>query len=87
MAVCFSVNHAAVVSVLSLANGLLGDNANYENGSLYLTYAFTAMTLSTGLIDLMGAKRSLYVASALYCVYVISFPLALIIPKSQPVRD
>jgi len=84
MAVCFSVNHGAVVAVLTLANGLLGNNANYENGSLYLTYAFTAMFLATGLIDLMGAKRSLYVAAALYSVYVISFPLALIIPKAQP---
>eukprot|EP00325_Prymnesiales_sp_UTEX-LB-985_P007350 CAMPEP_0174703596 /NCGR_PEP_ID=MMETSP1094-20130205/7485_1 /TAXON_ID=156173 /ORGANISM="Chrysochromulina brevifilum, Strain UTEX LB 985" /LENGTH=485 /DNA_ID=CAMNT_0015901541 /DNA_START=74 /DNA_END=1531 /DNA_ORIENTATION=- len=84
MAVCFSINHGAVVAVLSLANGLLGDNANYENASLYLTYAFTAMFFATGLIDVMGAKRSLWVAAALYSVYVISFPLALIIPKSQP---
>ena len=64
MAVCFAVNHAAVVSVLSLANGLLGDNANYENGSLYLTYALTAMFASTGLIDYLGPRKSLVVSAA-----------------------
>lgn len=84
MAVCFSINHATVVSVLTLANGLLGDNGNYENGSLYLSYAITAMVFATGLIDQMGAKLSLCVACTLYCVYVISFPLALVIPNSRP---
>lgn len=87
MTVCFAVNHACVVAVLGLAVGLLGDNGSFQSGSLYLTYAITALFFSTGLIDCMGPRMSLIVSASLYSVYVISFPVALVLPKDAPAAE
>jgi len=84
MSIFFSINHGCVVAVLGFAYGLLGKTGSYANGSLYLTYALTALIASTALIEVMGPRRSLIVATALYSVYVLSFPLAMITPNSQP---
>ena len=83
MSVWFSINHASVTSVLGLAVGLLGKAGTYQSGSLFLVYAITAMVFSTMLIDAVGARAAIIYASALYCFYVFSFPLALIVPPSQ----
>jgi hypothetical protein len=41
MAVCFSLNHACVTTVLSLASSELGTElAGYTSGTLYLCYTF-----------------------------------------------
>ena len=79
MAIAFSINHAAVTSVLGLATGLLGDNGTYQSGTLFLLYAITAMIFSSGLIETFGARRTLIAAAALYTVYVLSFPFVLVV--------
>ena len=79
MAVAFSINHAAVTSVLGLATGLLGDNGTYQSGTLFLLYAITAMIFSSGLIETFGARSTLIAAASLYTVYVLSFPLVLVV--------
>ena len=84
MTIAFSINHGCVVAVLNIAVLLLGDNGSYQSGSLYVTYAATALLLSPGLLDLLGARKALIWAAALYSIYVISFPIALIVPKSMP---
>ena len=78
MAVCFSVNHGAVTSVLSLAVPLLGPVAGpYSSGTLYICYAVTALFLSTPIMSFLGTRNALIVGTALYCVYVASFPVGL----------
>ena len=78
MAVCFSVNHGAVTSVLSLAVPLLGPVAGpYSSGTLYICYAATALFLSTPIMSFLGTRNALIVGTALYCVYVASFPVGL----------
>ena len=36
------------------------------------------------LLDLLGARKALIWAAGLYSIYVISFPVALIVPPSMP---
>lgn len=80
MTVCFSVNHGAVTSVLSLAVPLLGPTAGpYSSGTLYICYAATALFLSTPLLSFLGTRNALITGTALYCVYVASFPLGLFV--------
>jgi len=84
MAVFFSINHGCILAVLSISNLLLGqEQGSYQSGSLYVTYTVTALVLSPGLLDLLGARKALIWAAALYSIYVISFPIALVIPKSM----
>ena len=78
MAVHFSLNHAAVVAVLNISILLLGSNGAYQSGTLYITYALSALLLSSGVVEELGARRSLIFGAALYCVYVFSLPLALL---------
>jgi hypothetical protein len=84
MTVFFSINHACVVTVLSLAVGLLGKSAgSVQSGTLYVTYAATALFFSSGVVQWLGPRRALVVATCLYSLYVVSFPLALIAPGPQ----
>lgn len=82
MTVFFSINHGCIVAVLGFAYGLIGDNASYLNGSLYIAYALTALLLSTALLDTMGARHALISSMFIYCVYVLTVPLALITPAT-----
>ena len=78
MAVPFSLNHAAAVAELNISILLLGSNGAYQSGTLYITYALSALLLSSGVVEELGARRSLIFGAALYCVYVFSLPLALL---------
>ena len=84
MAVFFSINHACVVTVLSLAINLLGGQAgSFQSATLYLTYAVTALLFSAGAVQALGARRALVVATCLYSFYVATFPIALIVPGPE----
>ena len=47
-----------MTAILSLSVSLLGDRGSYQSGSLYLTYAITALCLSTSLLEFMGTLAS-----------------------------
>jgi hypothetical protein len=84
MAVFFSINHACVVTVLSLSVGLLGPTAgSVQSGTLYVTYAVTALLFSSWVVQWLGPRFALVVATCLYSVYVTAFPVALILPALQ----
>ena len=78
MAVFFAINHGCVVSVLSLAVLLLGDQGAYQSGTLYVSYAVSALLFSTPVIAAFGSRKALIISAACYCCYVASVPLALI---------
>lgn len=83
----FSINHGCIVAVLGFAYGLIGDNASYLNGSLYITYALTALLLSSALLDTLGARYALISSCFIYCVYVLTVPVALIVPATAPAME
>ena len=80
MTICFAVNHGCVISVLNLSVVLLGTEPGaFQTGSLYVTYAASALLFATPLLDALGSRRALVYASATYCVYVASVPLAMVV--------
>ncbi len=81
----FAANHAAVVTVLNLSQLLLGDQGSYQAASLYITYAATALLLSTPALERYGARKTLLASATLYSLYVLSFPIALLL-KSHSAR-
>ena len=79
MSLCFSINHGCVASVLNLSVVLLGQKAgSFSQGTLYVTYALTALLASTFVISWLGSRRALIMGTFVYCVYVLSLPLALV---------
>jgi len=80
MAVLFSINHGTVAAVLNISVQLLGDAGSYQSGALYITYALTALMFSSALNEALGPRWSLVVAAGLYSLYVLSLPLALMLP-------
>jgi len=84
MCVAFSCNHGAVTSVLGISVTLLGDNGSYMDGALYVMYALTALLFATAPLDLLGSRLSLIVAAATYSIFVIAFPVSLLIPPGMP---
>lgn len=54
-------------------------------GALYIAYAVTALLVSAGLVDALGPRTSLLLGTALYSGYVLSLPIALIVPPEQRV--
>ena len=80
MAVFFSLNHGSVTAVLGLAVPLLGNEAgSYSSGTLYIAYALTALLLSAPIMSVLGTRKALIIGAFVYCVYVASFPCALIV--------
>ena len=65
MTFCFGVNHGCVVTVSGLAYGLLGNTGSYMNGALYLSYALSALLLSTPCVQRFGPRAALVGATAL----------------------
>ena len=84
MCVTFSCNHGAVTSVLGISVTLLGDNGSYMDGTLYVMYALTALLFATAPLDLLGSRLSLIVAAATYSIFVLAFPVSLLIPPGMP---
>mmetsp|Transcript_39618 Transcript_39618/g.55020 ORF Transcript_39618/g.55020 Transcript_39618/m.55020 type:complete len:469 (+) Transcript_39618:234-1640(+) len=78
MAACFSLNHACVTTVLSLASTELGPQlGGLSSGLLFLGYTLTALLLSTALVAAMGQKSALASGTAAYCLYVSVFLVAI----------
>lgn len=85
MCVSFSLNHGSVVALLNLSIALLGSAGSYMSGVLYVTYALTALLFATTPLDLLGARKALIAASACFCLYVVAFPVCLLVPANRPV--
>ena len=83
MSLFFSVNHGCVVVQVSLTSVLLGDNGSYQNASLFIVYALTALLISAVSIDTYGVRKVLIAACFAYCVYVITVPIALVVPDED----
>jgi len=82
MAVCFSVNHGCVTSVLALASSDFDDNlAAISSAILYGTYTLSALFAAVPLVLTLGAKRSLSAGLWLYCLYIIPFAIILLFPQ------
>lgn len=78
MCILFSINHGCVTAVLNLSVVLLGDKGSFMSGVLYIMYAATALLASTAIVGRLGVRGALCTGCLLYCVYIFSFPLALI---------
>lgn len=79
MALLFSLNHGCITSLLNLSYLLLGARGAFQSGVLYVTYALTALVASASIVAHLGSRRALIASSSLYCLYVMSFPMALLI--------
>jgi hypothetical protein len=83
MAVSFSVNHGCVVSCLAYSTAQLGNSlGGYGSGVLYIFYALTAFFLSKPIVVMVGPKNGLLIGVLGYCIYVIGFLLAVLLPRS-----
>lgn len=81
LAVCFSVNHACVTSLLALATRNLGQAlGGVQTGVLYSTYTLSALFMASGLVQRHGFKNVLGLGLGLYCLYVASFLVADKVP-------
>jgi len=83
MCVAFSFNHGSAVAVLNISIALLGRDGSYMSGVLYVAYALTALLFATAPIDLLGARKALIAACSCFCLYVVAFPICLLIPASR----
>lgn len=83
MALYFSVTHGCVTSCLSYASTELGDElGGIGSGCLYICYASVALLLSSEIVKITGPKKGLLLGLWGYCIYVVSFLVALISPQS-----
>jgi len=82
MAICFSINHGCVTSVLALASSDFNDNlAAISSAILYGMYTTSALFAAVPLVLTQGAKRSLSAGLWLYCFYLIPFAIILLFPQ------
>jgi len=82
MALCFSINHGCVTSVLALASSDFDDDlAAISSAILYGTYTISALFAAVPLVLTLGAKRSLSAGLWLYCLYIIPFAIILLFPQ------
>jgi len=81
MSLCFSLNHGCVTSCLALASAQLGPAlGGYSSAILYLFYTTTALLVAPAIVRTLGPKGSLDYGLLLYCVYVGSYALAILLP-------
>lgn len=73
MAICFSLNHATVTTMISFAAPSQGRLGNYCTGTLYVMYTVIALLLSNIIVDYTGHKWGLVWGLGVYCFYVCSF--------------
>jgi len=74
----FGINHGCVTAVLNLSVQLLGNQGSYMDSALYIAYAATALVASSAILAALGTRGSLITGTFVYCVYIISLPLALL---------
>jgi len=76
MAICFSLNHGCVTSLLGLASATLSDKlSGLQSGILYIFYLLSALFCSSSLVAVFGSKYALVTGVFLYCFYVGCFLL------------
>ena len=81
MSFFFALNHACIVSCLAYSTTILGNAlGGYGSGMLYIAYALTALMLAKPVVSMVGPKLGLVLGLIGYCVYVIGFLLAILIP-------
>jgi len=85
--ILFSANHGAVVSCISLASARLGDIGTTQNSVLYLSYTFSALFGSTLVIKSIGAYNSIVIGMLIYCIYVLSYVVAAVVPPASIVSS
>lgn len=79
MSVAFALNHGCVTVCLAYASSMLGDDMGaVSNGCLYVSYAVSAFILAKPLVAALGPKNGLSLGVIGYCVYTLSFLLALL---------
>ena len=81
MSLAFSINHATVTAMVSLASSNLADLGNLQNALLYLFYTFTALLASKTIVNMTGAKGGIVAGLGMYMFYVGSFILADSVPS------
>lgn len=81
MSVAFSVNHATVTAMVSLASQNLQDLGNLQNALLYLFYTLTALFASKSIVGATGAKGGIILGLGMYICYVASFIIADSVPS------
>jgi len=82
MAICFSINHGCVTSVLALASSDFDEDlAAISSALLYGTYTTSALFAAVPLVLSLGAKRSLSFGLWLYCFYLVPFAIILLFPQ------
>lgn len=79
MSTCFSINHGAVVTVIALATAHLGPLLGaFDLAFFNSMYVFTGLVLQSVVVHALGLKKGLFAGCALYCMYVLSFLLAML---------
>mmetsp|Transcript_264 Transcript_264/g.442 ORF Transcript_264/g.442 Transcript_264/m.442 type:complete len:498 (-) Transcript_264:155-1648(-) len=80
MALCFSLNHSSVTTVLALATTELGGKlGGYSSGTLYVTYTLCALLFATAIVQRLGQKGALVAGCTAYCFYVVAFLIAYLV--------
>ena len=68
----------AVVAALQVQSTVVfGSWGAYSSGSLYVSYALSALIFAAAAVESLGSRRGLITACMMECVYVASFPIAL----------
>ena len=82
MVVCFSVNHATVTAMISLAaSNLDPELGNLQNALLYTFYTLTALFGSNHIVSATGYKWGIVLGLAVYVAYGASFIVADQVPS------
>jgi len=81
MANWFSINHACMASVLSLASANFDKNlAALSSAIFWAAYTFSALFIAMILVLTLGSKKSLVLGLLMYCCYIIPFAIILLLP-------
>lgn len=84
MSLAFSLNHGTVTALIALASSSLGKAlGNVSSGLLYLIYTLTAAFAANVMTSKFGPKKTLVLGLSIYCMYVASYLIAFIAPKSS----
>ena len=82
MSVCFSINHATVTAMISLATSSLGSQlGNAQTAMLYTFYTLTALFGANIIVSFSGYKWGIVSGLGVYVAYVGSFIIADLVPS------
>ena len=85
LSICFSANHGAVTGCIGLATNrfateswLGADLGTWQTGTLYLTYALSAVSGAAYFVRKVGSRNGILAGLVTYCVYVTAFLVAVL---------